>query len=107
MGGAPRIRQMPLRMWASSYPCVAALRRREWLAPVAARHHPVLVQAALEPAVVEYRPFRRRKPDQFRELRIPREDECRPSREALLPRVAQLGIELRQVLLLAQAHAVR
>src|SRR4249920_2677376 len=29
MGGATRIRQMPLRMWASSYPCVATLRSRE------------------------------------------------------------------------------
>src|ERR1043166_845851 len=75
--------------------------------PVAARHHPVFVEAAFERAVEEHGLARRRKADQPREIRIAREDERGPSREALLQRVPELRIELGELLLVAEPDPVR
>src|SRR5688572_14717275 len=60
---------------------------------VAARHHAVFVEAALEGAVEEHGLARRVQADEARELRVAREDERVPSCEAFLQQVAELRIE--------------
>src|SRR5690606_19741995 len=68
---------------------------------------PEFVKPALERAVPERRAPRRLQADELRHAEVRREEKAAPAREALLPGVAEPGIEARELIGASHALAVR
>src|SRR6267142_1718462 len=86
---------------------VAAAASEAGLAAPAPRHHLELVQPALERPVPERRTGRGLEADQLGQAQVGGEDIAAPTGKFLLQRVAQLGVEARQLLFASHALAVR
>src|SRR5450631_2375304 len=69
-------------------------------------HHAVFVEAALERAIEERRAPAGLEPDQFRQTRIAAQQKRGPAGEALLERIAEPRVELRQRIRARESNAV-
>src|SRR5215475_2823494 len=89
--------------------CLVARESTSALPPAhASSHDPVLQQPALERSVEERDALARPEADQLREARrVAGEDVTPPTRKPGLQRVPQLRIERLELLVFAEAHAVR
>ena len=70
-------------------------------------HHLVLEQTAFDSAIVERGPLGCGKADELGQSHVGAEQVGAPAAELFLQYVAELGVKLRQCLLLAKTHAVR
>src|SRR5579871_963530 len=73
---------------------------------VTSAHYPELVKPAFERAVPQGRARRRLQPDQLRQPQVGGEEIAAPAGEIALQRVAELGVEARELLFASHPLAV-